>query len=193
MGRLLGIDPRKARHLHGGEQQVAQLFGHGVRVAGGHGLAQHPRLFFDLVERRIRIRPLKAGFGCLCLDLLTAPERRQAAGHAVHRLGGGRLRALALLDRVPVRRIRLVAPEHVRVPVDELFAGSVRNVVNIKMPSRALNIRVEQHLHEHIAQFFLQVRRVTGVDRLTGLVRLLQEVAADALVCLHLIPRTTVR
>ena len=80
-----------------------------------------------------------------------------------------------------------------RVPVDELFAGSVRNVVNIKMPSRALNIRVEQHLHEHIAQFFLQVRRVTGVDRLTGLVRLLQEVAADALVCLHLIPRTTVR
>ena len=193
MGRLLGIDPRKARHLHGGEQQVTQLFGHGVRVAGGHGLAQLPRLFFDLVERRICIRPLKAGFGCLGLDLLTAPERRQAAGHAVHRLGGGRLRALALLDRVPVRRIRLVAPEHVRVPVDELFAGSVRNVVNIKMPGRALNIRVEQHLHEHIAQFFLQVRRVTGVDRLTGLVRLLQEVAADALVCLHLIPRTTVR
>ena len=79
------------------------------------------------------------------------------------------------------------------MPVDELFAGSVRNVVNIKMPGRALNIRVEQHLHEHIAQFFLQVRRVTGVDSLTGLVRLLQEVAADALVCLHLIPRTTVR
>ena len=34
MGRLLGIDTRKARHLHGGEQQVAQFLGHGVRVAG---------------------------------------------------------------------------------------------------------------------------------------------------------------
>ena len=61
------------------------------------------------------------------------------------------------------------------------------------MPGRALNIRVKQHLHEHVAQFFLQVRRVTGVDGLAGLVRLLQEVAADALVRLHLIPRAAVR
>ena len=80
-----------------------------------------------------------------------------------------------------------------RVPVDELLAGRVRNIVNIKMPGLALNIRVEQHLHEHIAQLFLQVRRITGVDGLTGLIRLLQEVSADALMCLHLIPRTAAR
>ena len=80
-----------------------------------------------------------------------------------------------------------------RVPVDELLAGRVRNIVNIEMPGLAFNIRVEQHLHEHIAQLFLQVRRITGVDGLTGLIRLLQEVAADALVRLHLIPRAAIR
>ena len=79
------------------------------------------------------------------------------------------------------------------MPVDELLAGRVRHIVNIEMPGRALNIRVEQHLHEHITQFFLQVRRVTGVYGLAGLIRLLQEVAADALVRLHLIPRAAVR
>ena len=61
------------------------------------------------------------------------------------------------------------------------------------MPGLALNIRVEQHLHEHVAQLFLQVRRITGVDGLADLIRLLQEVAADALVRLHLIPGAAVR
>ena len=80
-----------------------------------------------------------------------------------------------------------------RMPVDEFFAGSVRHIVNIKMPGLALNIRMEQHLHEYVAQLFLQVRRITGVDGLAGLIRLLQEVAADALVRLHLIPRAAIR
>ena len=79
------------------------------------------------------------------------------------------------------------------MPVDELFAGSVRHIVNIKMPGLALNICMEQHLHEHVAQLFLQVRRITGVDGLADLIRLLQEVAADALVRLHLIPRAAIR
>ena len=74
-----------------------------------------------------------------------------------------------------------------------LLAGSVRHIVNIKMPGLALNIRMEQHLHEHVAQLFLQVRRITGVDGLADLIRLLQEVAADALVRLHLIPRAAIR
>ena len=193
MGRLLGVNARKARNLYDSKQQVPQFLGHSLRVAGDRSLPQLLCLFGDLVERRGHIRPLKAGHGRFGLDLFTAPERRQTAGHAVHRLGGGRLRALALLDRVPVRCIQIIAPEHVRVAVDELPAGRVRNIVNIEMPGLALNIRVEQHLHEHIAQLFLQVRRITGVDGLTGLIRLLQEVSADALMCLHLIPRTAAR
>ena len=71
------------------------------------------------------------------------------------------------------------------MPVDELFAGSVCHIVNIKMPGLTLNIRVKQHLHEHVAQLLAHVHKVSGVDRLTGLIRLLEEVAADALMRLR--------
>ena len=80
-----------------------------------------------------------------------------------------------------------------RMPVNELFAGSVCHIVNIKMPGLTLNIRVKQHLHEHVTQLHAHMHKVSGVNRLTGLIRLLEEVAADALVRLHLIPGAAVR
>ena len=52
---------------------------------------------------------------------------------------------------------------------------------------------MQYHLHEHVAQLLAHMHKVSGVDRLTGLIRLFKEVAADALVRLRLIPGAAVR
>ena len=47
---------------------------------------------------------------------------------------------------------------------------------------------MKQHLHHHIAQLLFQKLGVLGVDALTGLVDLLNEVAADGVMVLYHVP-----
>ena len=62
-----------------------------------------------------------------------------------------------------------------------------------QMPGLALNIRGEQHLHEHVAQLFLQVRRITGVDGLHRPRVSSRKLRRMLSLRLHLIPRAAIR
>ena len=114
-------------------------------------------------------------------------------GDAVHGGGHGALRAVGALDGVPVVEhllagLRLHAAKDVRVAVDELLAGLVGHVVDIPAAGFFLHARVEDDLHQQVAQLLAQVVAVVLVDGLADLIGLLQHVAADALVRLLAVP-----
>ena len=69
--------------------------------------------------------------------------------------------------------------------VDDIFHGETAGI--------GLNVGMEHHLHQHIAQFLTQQSRILPVDGLHRLIRLLQEAAANGFVGLFLIPGTALR
>ena len=63
--------------------------------------------------------------------------------------------------------------EHVGMAEQQLLHHTVAHVVHVEVPRVLFNVRVEHHLHQHVAQLLLQKVGVAGVDSLGGLVGLL--------------------
>ena len=80
-------------------------------------------------------------------------------------------------------------PKHMGVAEQQLFHHAVAHVVHGEAPCVLLDVRVEHHLHQHVAQLLPEQCGILRVDGLRRLVCLLQQSAADALVRLHPIPR----
>ena len=76
--------------------------------------------------------------------------------------------------------------------VDELFADAVAHGIEVKNAFFGLHLAVERHLQKHVPQLFFQEMSVAEVDGLQRLVGLLDEVRADGLVGLFLIPGAAV-
>ena len=127
---------------------------------------------------------------------LRAGERGQRLGHAVER-GGLRpatRRAFLRLEPVPVlddgaRVGRLGVGEDVGVPADQLGADPLRHVVDGEVPCVLRDLRVQEDLHEQVAQLLAQRLAVLVVQRLQDLVGLLQQVRAQCAVVLLQVPR----
>ena len=76
---------------------------------------------------------------------------------------------------------------------DELSAFRVGNVVDGHAAAVSLDIRVEQHLQQHIAQLLAEHGRVVAVERFAGLIGFLEEIPADGQVRLRRVPRAAAR
>ena len=79
-------------------------------------------------------------------------------------------------------------PKHMGVAEQQLFHHAVAHVVHGEAARIGLDVRVEHHLHQHVAQLLLEKHGVVVVDGLGGFIRLLQEAAADGLMRLRLVP-----
>ena len=112
---------------------------------------------------------------------------------AVHGRGGGLLRPVGPLYRVPVfqhllGRVRRDGAEDVRMPVHQLLAGHIRYGVHIESALVLRHAGMQNDLHQQVAQLLAKVLRAALVYRLADLVGLLQHVAPDALVGLLPVP-----
>ena len=79
-----------------------------------------------------------------------------------------------------------------RVTTDELGVDIARHIGKRKLTGVRRNLRMQHHLHEHIAQLLAQMRHVVRLDAIERLVGFLDHVLADALMRLFAIPRATV-
>ena len=77
--------------------------------------------------------------------------------------------------------------------VDELAANAVGYIVQVKAARILLDGAVEHHLEKDIAQLFLQMVQVAFVNRLRHLIGFLQEIPANGLVGLGLVPLAAAR
>ena len=79
-----------------------------------------------------------------------------------------------------------------RMPQHQFFGYTVHHIVKAEMAGFLFHARMQHHLHEHIAQFFLKERHVPGIDRLHRFVRLFNEIGTHRTVGLRPIPRTAI-
>ena len=114
-------------------------------------------------------------------------------GHGLDGVGGGGLGFLLSLQGVPVHQdlpavLHPHVPEDVGVAVHQLLGHAVHHVVHGEAAPLGLNLGVEGHLHQHVAQLLAHAAGVVPVDGVQGLVGLLQEIPADGPVGLLRIP-----
>ena len=83
--------------------------------------------------------------------------------------------------------------EHVRMAADELLVELAHHVLDGERMRVRCDLGVQHHLHEHVAELLAQMRGVTRLDAVDGLVGLLDHVLRDALMRLLPVPRTSVR
>ena len=60
-----------------------------------------------------------------------------------------------------------------------LLADAVHHVVHGEVALFGLDLGVEHHLQQHVAQLLAHIHRIFPVDGVQGLIRLLQEIPAD--------------
>ena len=89
-------------------------------------------------------------------------------------------------------RGRLTVAEHVRVATDELVVEVAADIGKGELARVLGDLRVEQHLHEHVAELLAQVRGIAGLDGVDDLVGLLDHVLLDGGVGLLLVPGAAV-
>jgi len=132
---VLGIEIELARQVRDGEQQVAQLVGHGLAVSACAGVVEFSQLFLHLVAHARSVGPVEAHRAGLLARAHGAYQGRGAARNAVE---GALLALLGLfrgLELGPAGEglfgiVRLHVAEHVRVPADELAHDSVDDLVD---------------------------------------------------------------
>ncbi len=139
--------------------------------------------------------PVVAEVGGAVLHLLAGRERRHGPGDAVERalrglrrrrIGAfGRIGALLRLDAFPLavhvrRRPRLGLAEDVRVSADDLRGDRGLDVGEVEHPRLGGELGMEHDLEQEVAEFARQFRRRPGLQRVVHLVRLFEQVIAQA-------------
>ena len=127
-------------------------------------------------------------------------------GHAVEQALGrglGRRHGLVLggflgkLDLVPnleylVGALGIRIAKHVRMAANELGVDIARHVGQRELAGVRRDLRMQHHLHEHVAQLLAQMRGIVALDAVERLVGLLDHVFANAAVRLLAVPRAAV-
>ena len=75
------------------------------------------------------------------------------------------------------------------VAADELGVDIACHIGQRKLTGVRRNLRMQHYLHEHVAEFLAQMRRVVRLDAIERLVGFLDHVLADALMRLLAVPR----
>lgn len=71
---------------------------------------------------------------------------------------------------------------------NQLFADAVHHVAKLKSAFFLFDLRMENHLEQHVPQFLLESGGILLVNGLNGLMGLLQKIGADALMRLFPVP-----
>ena len=196
---MLGVDRRKPRHVHHGEEHVAELFLYPRAIAGGEGGGGLATFLFDLAPGGARIRPVEVHAGGLRRDALGAYQRRQRARHPVDdRARTAGLARLALLDRLPLgqgllRRLDAHSTEDVRMPADHLVDESAEDVTDCELLALGSDPGMEDHLKEKIAELLLERGGALGLDRFEHLVGFFEQEGLERLAGLFAVPRAPPR
>ena len=121
---------------------------------------------------------------------------RQRVGHGLHRVRRGPLALLPALQHVPVGQdllggIRLHVPKDMGMAVHQLPGHAVHHICHGEAAPLRLDLGMEGHLHQHVAQLLAHAAGVVVVDGVQNLIGLLQEVPADGAVGLLPVPGAT--
>ena len=181
-------------HIDAGEEQIPRFVQYARPVRPGKRLSQFGLFLGKLVHCAGDIRPVEPGLGRLGLDFLRAHERRKAAVNMLHCLRNRSLPFFLPFYVIPVAQnrgadIRRNASEDMRMAAYELFADSVRHIVNVEPGCLRGDLGVKNDLQEKIPQLFLKQGVVLRVDPLDHFVRLLDQVFAQRTVGLFPVPR----
>ncbi len=80
-----------------------------------------------------------------------------------------------------------------RVAPDDLGADSAVHVRQVELARFGRELGVQDDLQEHVTKLLRKIRRGAALDRVDGLVGLLEQIAAQAGVGLAAVPWTAVR
>ena len=75
----------------------------------------------------------------------------------------------------------------------QLSHHAVHHILHGEAAPVALNVRVEHHLHQHVAQFLPQHGSTVQINGLRRLIALLQQPSADGRMGLHPVPGAALR
>ena len=107
-------------------------------------------------------------------------------GHGLHRVRRGPLALLPALQHVPVGQDLLGGIRHVPkdmgMAVHQLPGHAVHHICHGEAAPLRLDLGMEGHLHQHVAQLLAHAAGVVVVDGVQNLIGLLQEVPADGAV-----------
>ena len=104
---------------------------------------------------------------------------------------------LGKLDLVPdlenlVGALGVRIAKHVWVAADELGVDIACHIGKRKLTGVRRNLRMQHHLHEHVAELLAQMCCVVRLDAIERLVGFLDHVLADALMRLFAVPRAAI-
>ena len=125
------------------------------------------------------------------LELLGPHQGRQGGGHGVQLIRQGPAALFLIFERIPAIYTGVPGSrgcKDVGVAKDQLFAHFPADIREGAAALLFFQHRVEYHLHQHVPQLFPQHPGVVCVDGLQSLAGLFQEVFADGLVGLDLVP-----
>src|SRR6185503_11621752 len=148
------------------------------------------------VERKVDALRLEADARRALLQPLGREERGQVLRNARRdaRSLPGRI-ALLALDALPLREevaLDLGALEHVWMAAHELLAEAAGDVAHAERAFLVRELRMDGDLEEEVTELVAEPVEIAGVERLERLVRLLEEVWAQARVRLLFVPRAPV-
>jgi hypothetical protein len=108
------------------------------------------------------------------------------------------VRLLDRLDAIPgrhhlIRRLGDDIAEHVGMPRDHLGRHVGGDILEGEAAGLGLDVRVEDHLIQHVAELLDELLAGAALDRLDQLVALLDEVLHKRLVRLVAVPRASAR
>ncbi len=192
----LGVEVEVAGEVDEGEEHVAIFFLDGCGVAGADGGAKLGNLLVQLCVRAGGILPIETDLGGLMLGALSLEQGGEGGGHAVEGGGFGGL-VLGLLDALPVAEHGLGVfgvhfAEDVRVAADELVGQGGGHVVEGELAAVLPDVRLEEHLQEHVTQLLAVVLQIVAHHGREQLVALLLQAGLDAGERLLTVPRAAV-
>lgn len=122
-----------------------------------------------------------------------AHQGRQLTRDREHRFRLARLPLGTLFNIIPIAQNLLGAryldlAEHMRMPLNKLFAHAVRHVFKGEGTLLRLHLGMKDDLHEHITQLLAEQSLILLIDRLNYLIGLFDQIFFDAFMRLLPIP-----
>jgi len=167
----------------------------------GHGLFDFGEFLFDFGDDSLLVAPVEADLGHPLLEFLRPVEGGKIIADAVEngrsaRFPGGGF--LLLLDLDPerghlFRRRRTGVAEDMGMAADHLFDDVPHHIGVIEFALLGGDHRLEQHVHEKVAELVADIGRIVAVNRVEQFGTLFGEAAAQSHPGLLAVPRAAAR
>ena len=176
-----------------GEQHVAKLRDCLLFVLLRNLSLKLRNLFLHLRPHLACLAPVETHVRSLFLNAVSFDQRRQRIGNTTEH---GLVAVLLLqLDLLPLlKHLTGIFSRSVTIDVGmaehQLVALLVAHIGNVERAALTANLRVEHHVHQHVAQLFADVLCVALHQGVAQLKRLFYRVRTEALIRLLAVPRT---